>query len=332
MPNLGVAVVLFLLFWLVGKGIRALVTRLSTKRRRRLHAALVFGRLAGGITVILGIFLALWIAVPAFTFTDLLELLGLGSVAVGFAFRDVLQNFLAGILLLATEPFRIGDQIIYEKYEGTVEDIQTRATFMRTYDGRRIVIPNANLFTNPVTVNTAFDDRRWEYDVGIGVGDDIERAKKVMLEAVREVKDVLRDPPPEALVVELADFSVKVRLWWWTAPPSRLNVLQVQDAVLSVVKKRLIENGIDLPFPTQQVLFHDQTEETDGDRRRQREGWPAGRRAADVPRAMRVVDALKRLDGRSVREQDAQPGEVTGPQGDARGSGRRDEAERRSPS
>jgi uncharacterized membrane protein len=108
-------------------------------------------------------------------------------VAIGFAFRDILQNFLAGILLLLTEPFRIDDQIIVKEFEGTVEDIQTRATMIRTYDGRRIVIPNAELFTESVIVNTAFEKRRLEYDVGIGYGDDIERAKALILEAIAGV-------------------------------------------------------------------------------------------------------------------------------------------------
>ena len=88
-----------------------------------------------------------------------MQVLGIGSVAIGFAFRDILQNFLAGILLLVTQPFRIGDQIVASNYEGTVEDIQTRATFIRTYDGRHVVVPNADLFTDTVVVNTAFEHR-----------------------------------------------------------------------------------------------------------------------------------------------------------------------------
>ncbi|MBR7552348.1 mechanosensitive ion channel, partial [Mycobacterium tuberculosis] len=77
------------------------------------------------------------------------------SVAIGFAFKDIFQNLLSGILLLLSEPFRIGDQIISGNFEGTVEDIQIRATTIRTYDGRKVVIPNSQLYTSPMTVNTA---------------------------------------------------------------------------------------------------------------------------------------------------------------------------------
>ena len=108
-------------------------------------------------------------------------ILGIGGVAIGFAFRDILQNFLAGILLLVIKPFRIDDQIVFGEFEGTVEDIHTRATQIRTYDGHRIAIPNAKLFTESVAVNTALDARRLEYDVGIGASDDIDRAKALIL-------------------------------------------------------------------------------------------------------------------------------------------------------
>jgi small conductance mechanosensitive channel len=89
---------------------------------------------------------------PSFQAGDLVKILGVGSVAIGFAFQNILQNFLAGVLLLLQEPFRLGDCITITGFEGKVEDIQTRATIISTSDGHRIVIPNAVLFTNPVVV------------------------------------------------------------------------------------------------------------------------------------------------------------------------------------
>jgi small-conductance mechanosensitive channel len=223
----------------------------------------------------------------------LVQLLGISGVAIGFAFRDILQNFLAGILILLTEPFHIDDQIVFKDFEGTVENIQTRATTIRTYDGRRIVIPNSELFTNSLTVNTAFDNRRLQYDIGIGYGDDIDRAKQVILEAIASVDGVLREPSPDALVVGLAESTVNIRARWWISPPRRADALETQDKVLTAIKKKLTANGIDLPFPTQQILFHDQTEETDGESDRQREGWPAGKK--EVPQPRSIGGSLRRL-------------------------------------
>ncbi len=154
LPNLGLALIVFVLFFLAGQAIRRLVRRLSDATRRHRNLGLVLGRLAQWATVLVGLLVSLSIVLPAFKPGDVVQLLGIGSIAIGFAFRDIFQNFLAGILILLNEPFRIGDQIVVNNYEGTVEDIQTRATTIKTYDGRRVVIPNADLFTNSVTVNT----------------------------------------------------------------------------------------------------------------------------------------------------------------------------------
>jgi len=293
LPNILLAVIVFTIFFFAGRALKSLVRRLTRRHRQARSLGLVLGRLSQGIIILVGLFVALSIVIPSFKAGDLVQLLGISGVAIGFAFRDILQNFLAGILILLTEPFEINDQIVFKNFEGTVENIQTRATTIRTYDGRRIVIPNSELFTNAVTVNTAFENRRLEYDVGIGYGDNIDQAKELMLEAVYSVDEVLTDPAPDVLVMELAESTVNIRARWWINPPRRADALDSRDKVLTAIKKKLTANGIDLPFPTQQILFHDQTEETDGDRSRQREGWPAGNK--EVPKPRSIGGSLRKL-------------------------------------
>jgi len=284
LPNLLVAVIVFIVFMILGRVVRAVVVRVPGLNRRQRNLSLVLGRLAQWGVLLLGFLVSAVIVFPNFSPADVIGLLGVGSVAIGFAFRDIFQNFLAGILLLITEPFQIGDQIVVSGFEGTVEDIETRATTIRTYDNRRVVIPNSALFTDSVTVNTAFEQRRLEYDFGIGFGDDIATAKQLILEAVASIEEILKEPKPEVLVVEIGDFSVVLRVRWWIKPPRRVDALDTRDRVLQAIKETLLNNGIDLPFPTRQILFHDQTEETDGDRHRQREGWPAGKGNIPKPR------------------------------------------------
>ncbi|WP_013334681.1 mechanosensitive ion channel family protein [Gloeothece verrucosa] len=290
LPNLLLEFIVFLVFFLIGRVVKRGVKRLTRHRRQARNLALVLGRLAQGIIILVGLFIALSIVIPSFKAGDLVQLLGISGVAIGFAFRDILQNFLAGILILLTEPFQINDQIIFKDFEGTVENIETRATTIRTYDGRRIVIPNSELFTNSVLVNTAFENRRLEYDIGIGYGDDIEGAKQLILEAIRSTEGVLSDPAPDVLVVDLAASTVNIRARWWIQPPRRSDALDLRDKVLTAIKNKLTANGVDLPFPTQQILFHDQTEETDGDRSRQREGWPAGKNQVPMPRYQALLN------------------------------------------
>jgi small conductance mechanosensitive channel len=301
LPNVVLALIVFAIFFVVAGSIRRLVRRLTRDRRHARNLGLILGRLAQWTTILIGLFISLSIVIPTLRAGDLVQLLGISGVAIGFAFRDILQNFLAGILILLTEPFQLDDQIVFKDFEGTVENIQTRATTIRTYDGRRIVIPNSELFTNSVTVNTAFENRRLEYDVGIGYGDDIDEAKRLILEAIHETEGVLAEPAPDAIVVDLAESTVNIRARWWVQPPLRAEVLNLQDKVLAAIKKKLTANGIDLPFPTQQILFHDQTEETDGDRARQREGWPAGKKGVPKPRS--ISGSLRKLaEMRSQRD------------------------------
>ena len=299
LPNLIIAIIVFLIFFFIARMIKRTVRRATENRRRARNLGLVLGRLAQGVTILIGLFVALSIVIPTFRAGDLVQLLGISGVAIGFAFRDILQNFLAGILILLTEPFRIGDQIVFKDFEGTVENIETRATTIRTYDNRRIVIPNSELFTNSVTVNTAYDNRRMEYDVGIGYGDDIQQAKRLIYEALNEVEEVLKDPAPDVLVMELAESSVNIRVRWWIKPPRRIDDLRSRDAIITALKQKLyVENGIDLPYPTRQILFHDQTEDTDGDRTRQREGWSAGQNR-NVPHSRSISGALRKLSERN---------------------------------
>jgi small-conductance mechanosensitive channel len=289
LPNIAIGVVVFMVFMLLARGVRSLVQRVTHRKKGSQSLSLLLSRLSFVAMLILGVLVTATIVLPGFTPASLVSALGVGGIAIGFAFKDIFQNFLAGILLLLTEPFKIDDQIKYKDFEGTVESIQTRATTIKTYDGRRVIIPNAELFTNAVMVNTAYDKRRLQYDVGIGYGDDIARARELILEAMREVDSVLHDPSPEALVMDLAESTVNIRARWWVNPPRQADVLDAQDKVLEAIKNKLTANGIDLPFPTQQLLFHDQTEATDGDRRNQREGWPAGK--GDVPVARAAASA-----------------------------------------
>ncbi|WP_235890820.1 mechanosensitive ion channel family protein [Pararhizobium mangrovi] len=273
LPNIVVAIVIFVLFiaagWAIGRIFDA-----WARRRQRINLGEVLGSFLKWIVILFGLLVALTIVIPSLRPGDLVAGLGIGSVAFGFAFKDILQNWLAGLLLLIRQPFQVGDQIVINGYEGTVDWIETRATIITTYDRRRVIIPNADVYSNAVTVNTAHEIRRSQYDIGIGYGDSIEEARAVILAAIAEIGEVESDPAPEVLVVDLAASAVVVRARWWTNS-TRTDVVHAQARVLESVKKALDAARIDMPFDTQVLLFHDQTEEADGKRGVQREGWPA---------------------------------------------------------
>lgn len=274
LPNLGIGLVVFLLFLLVAVAARRLVIGLL-QRSRRDDLGQLLGGFAKWCLILLGALVAATIVFPSVKPADLLATLGIGSVAIGFAFKDILQNWMSGLLILWRQPFRTGDQIVSGGYEGTVEHIEARATLIRTYDGQRVVVPNSAIYTGTVTVRTAFPTRRSEYDIGIGYGDDLDEACRVILRTLESVVGVERDPAPETIPWALDVSTVNIRVRWWT-DSRRRSVVLTRGRVILAVRQALDRAGIDLPFPTRVVLFHDQTEETDGDRTRQREGWPAG--------------------------------------------------------
>ena len=261
LPALLLAVlVLALFFWLAGRLSRWMRSFLANRNRSR-NAATVMALVTRWSIIVLGALVALSIALPSFQASDLIQTLGIGSVAIGFAFRDIFQNFLAGLIILVTDAFQLGDQIIVESegLEGTVTDIQTRATTIMTYDDREIIIPNATLFTNAVTINTALENRRSEQIIGISYDSDIDRASNLIQEAMGQIEDVLSDPTPDVVVDDLADSSVNLKARWYT-DARRHNVTRTKSAVIRRIKYILDEHGIEIPFPVRTLDIKDNVE------------------------------------------------------------------------
>jgi len=274
LPNLVGGIVFVLVAWFVGKLV-ANGVRKAFHHKGLVDLGGVLASLTFGLVVAVSVLIASVIIFPSVKPATIISSLGIGSVAIGFAFKDILQNLLAGILLLINRPYRRGDQIVVKDFEGTVEHIQSRATLIKTYDGRRVIIPNSDVYTSPVIVNTAFPTRRDQFDIGIGYGDKPDRAMAIFAEVLANVEGVEVDPAPEVLPWALDANWVTLRARWWSQS-KRTNIVHLRARVILAIWQAAADNGIDLPFPTQQILFHDQTEESDGDRTRQREGWPAG--------------------------------------------------------
>ena len=198
LPNLGIAIVAFGLFLAGAWAAKRAVVGVF-RRRKHDDLGLLLGGFARWALILFGLLVVATIVFPSVKPANIISALGIGSVAIGFAFKDILQNWLSGLLILYRQPFRPNDQIKSGEFEGTVERIDARATLIRTYDGQRVVIPNADIYTRAVTVRTAFPKRRSEYEVGIGYGDDIDRACEVILEGVGRTQGVEKDPPAEGL-------------------------------------------------------------------------------------------------------------------------------------
>jgi small-conductance mechanosensitive channel len=236
-PRLIIATVVVLVLYYFGKLLRTVMMAGRDRWRGRENLELAVSRIFQSVVIAISLLIGATVVFPTVTAGGLIQLLGISGIAVGFAFKDIFQNFLAGILLLVTEPFSIGDEISVAGFEGTVEDVQTRATIIRTYDHRRVVVPNATLFTQSVVVNTAFAVRRSDYDLTVPSSTDVASLKQHIAERIDSgVEGVSRAPRPEVLVLKTDPTNTTLRISWW-APPRQRDTLAVQDRVLEAVRE-----------------------------------------------------------------------------------------------
>ena len=264
LPYIIIGIIVFGVFLVIARIVKRIVHAAGERTRLDVNLADLLGRIASLVIIILGVFVAAVVIFPAFKPGDLITGLGISSVAIGFAFKDVLQNFFAGILILWRQPFVVGDQIRVKEYEGTVEEINIRSTRLKTYDGERAVMPNGDVYTNSILVRTAYDKRRVKFVVGIGYLDDIEKARATIHGVLNKLEGVLEDPGPWVYVDELAGSSVNIKVYFWVQS-QQSNVLKVSDRVATGIKYALDNAGIDMPYPHSVVLFHDATGTRDGD-------------------------------------------------------------------
>ena len=183
----------------------------------------------------------------------LLGALGVGGIALAFAAQDILQNFIAGVLLQVRHPFRLGEQIRSGEYEGVVEDVNLRTTVLTTYDGLLVFLPNAEVLKHAIVNYTRTPLSRTSLTVGLTYDTDLDRARRVLLEACRVTDEVVQSPPPEVWVEEFADSSINLAVRYWH-PADIASRWRVRSAVAISVKKALDAAGMTIPFP-QRVLW-----------------------------------------------------------------------------
>lgn len=258
LPNILVALVILIVFYGLSLLIRHLILRQS-HRRGRDNLGEVLGGFIKWMIILLGFLLAATIVLPSLKPADLITGLGVSSVAIGFAFKDILQNWLAGLLILLRQPFDIHDQIEVNGHEGTVQRIETRATIIKTYDGQRIVIPNSQIYTNAVRVITAHTYRRSEYDIGIGYDDDLDLACQLLITAIAKVTQVEAAPEVEVLPWELAPSWVTLWVRWWTHS-HKADVNRVHGEVIRIIKITLDNAGIEMPSDSLACVVRRQAE------------------------------------------------------------------------
>lgn len=244
-PRMAVALVVVLVGWGLSRLLRAGLRRWLATRQTPSFTA-VISTVAGALLGALSVLIAITILFPSVKPVDLLSGLGFFSIAVGFAFQDILENSLSGLLMLFRQPFRSGDQIEVVGHSGTVQAITIRETRIKTFDGQLILIPNRDVYKNVIRVQTHFETRRMSFAVGTAYENDPWEACAVIVEALAGVDGVLQDPAPEALITTLGVSTVDIDVRLWTSSQQH-EALTVLHRSIDTVKKALDKAGIEMP-------------------------------------------------------------------------------------
>jgi small conductance mechanosensitive channel len=259
LPNIIAAVVFLIVTWLLAAAVRWLLS--SVVFRKRMRPALKNALLVLSTTAIwfCGLLITATIALPGLTPGEALAGLGIGSIAIGLAFKDIFENFLAGILIMLRKPMRIGDFVTCEGITGKVEDITIRDTFIRQTDGVLVMLPNAFLYKNPVHVLTDLDMRRTTIMAGIAYGENIGEAQKVLQGAVEGLQSVDKRRPIQIFAKAFGSSSIDFEVTWWTGSRP-VDIRMSRDEVVEAVKSALDKAGIEIPFPYRTLTFKEPLE------------------------------------------------------------------------
>lgn len=189
-----------------------------------------------------------------FNITAFLTGIGILGFTVGFALQDVSKNLMAGILLLLQQPFDLGEAVQVNDFAGTVEEISLRATRLRTFDGRVVYLPNADVYTSAIVNFSRADQRRVEVQVGVAYNTNLAHAKAVAQEALQSIPGLKNDPAPLAVFHTFNDASIDMSIYFWV-DPAATSLWEAKDAAVQAIYDAFNREGIEIPFPIRTVLL-----------------------------------------------------------------------------
>lgn len=233
----------------------ARLTRWLTQNRINSHLLRqVAGNVVGVVVFIVGIYIALRVSGLTRLAVTLLGGTGLVGIALGFAFRDIAENYLASILLSLNHPFRVGDLIEVEGAKGFVRKVTTRGTLLSTLEGNQIQMPNSTVYKGKITNHTATPLSRRDFTVGIGFDDSIIQAQQIIMAVLTDHRAVVNDPAPMVIVESLGSATVNLQTLYWF-DQTQHSPLKVSSSVIRQVKQKLTNAKITMPDEARELVF-----------------------------------------------------------------------------
>lgn len=264
LPNIAIAILIVVLGLLIGSWLgRFAQRRLSAKTEDPLMSKFL-GKAIKYTSIVIAIMLALKAAGLGAIAAGILTAAGASAVVLGFAFKDIGENFIAGIILAFNRPFNVNDTVEIDENFGKVKALEFRYTKLKTFDGKDVYIPNSDVLTKPVTNYTEDGFFRQTFVIGIAYEDNIEGAKTTVMEALRKEPNVIEDAEHENFVIEdeLATSTVNLKVYFWVDTKDfRRLALITKGNVVRTVKEALEDAGYYMPADIQEIkLYGGETE------------------------------------------------------------------------
>ncbi|MCP4139625.1 MAG: mechanosensitive ion channel [Chloroflexi bacterium] len=250
-PDIATALLVFIGSFILAKFLRNLLDKMLKARGVDPEISILLGQLVYWSILIFGIITALQLF---FDVSAFLAGLGILGFTIGFALQEIMQNFVAGMILLMQQPFDIGNYVSVSDYGGNVTAINMRTTELKTLDGRLIIIPNAQVLSNPIENYSRADLLRVDLPVGVSYDTDLDLARATIMEALPEVKGFLAEPAPSIIYHSFGDSSINMDIRFWIKTAEN-NLFDAKDEAVIITKRALDAKGVDIPFPIRTVYM-----------------------------------------------------------------------------
>ena len=255
LPNLGVAVLVVVAFWLCARLGSRLLRRGLDRINENHQINALLATIARVAIITTGLFVALGLLSLDKTVTSLLAGVGIVGLALGFAFQDIAANFMSGVIMAVRHLFRVGDVIQTGGFTGVVERVELRATVIRQFTGESVIIPNKEVFQNPVINFSRHGVRRVDIPVGVSYGDDLERAAEIARTAVQSVPDRDTTREVEVFFTGFGGSSIDFTLRFWIPFEHQVEYMRARSRAIVAIKAAFDENQVTIPFPIRTLDF-----------------------------------------------------------------------------
>jgi small-conductance mechanosensitive channel len=255
LPNIVMAAVVMVIGFYIAKFVRKIARKLFAKISNNITLNNLFSSVIYFIFIGIVIFTVLSILNLDKAVTSILAGAGILGLALAFAFQDIAANIMSGIFISFRKPLKVADIVQIGDYMGKIKEINLRDTVMETFQGQTVIIPNKEVFQNPIENYTILQKRRFDLSVGVSYGDDLEKVKQITLNAVSDIEELSKTDDVNVYFVEFGDSSVNLSVRMWISTPEQSVYNKVGSEAIMKIKKAYDANDIMIPFPIRTLDF-----------------------------------------------------------------------------